>query len=152
MKLEDIACLKKIETNSLGDITFIRYSLVLDELTHYEKVLSEFYDWVKAMGITGVENVSVSSLKKKSGILITGRFREQMMFNFFLTKEKNKKGFVKKVEVAGTKGLYVFNSESEEAFMSTCITPKGYEYIEVNPKNSEWIELINHELKSQEVI
>jgi hypothetical protein len=36
--------------------------------------------------------------------------------------------------------------------MSTCITPKGYEYIEVNPKNSEWIELINHELKSQGVI
>lgn len=151
MKLEDKACIKMIEEGKIGQVTFIRYSLVLGDYTHYKNVLSEFYDWVKNMGVTDIESISASQLKNNSGILVTGKFKEQVMFNLYLAKDTTEKGFVKKVEVSGTDGLYVFNSESEEAFMSTCISKKAYDFVEVNPVNNDWLELIDNELQSKEV-
>lgn len=146
MKLEDKSCVELVRKGQLGKVTFIRYTLILENIENYEKVLSEFYSWSKMLVASEVISISVSHVKNKKGILITGKYSSEVMFNIFIAENTFEKGFIKKVEVVGTKGLYMFNSETEEAFTSTCIKKKKYDYLDLDPENEEWIDQIKKEL------
>lgn len=144
MKLEDKACVDLVKEKKLGKVSFVRYSLSLNKQHDgkLDMILSELYTWFEEMGMKEVKELSVSLGKGGQVLLVTGQFEGAILFNIFINLTQTTDGFVKKLEVAGTDGLYVFNSESEEAFVSSCIPKKDYEFEEVTAKSQTWRESI----------
>ncbi|MBP1043010.1 hypothetical protein I6N95_18505 [Vagococcus sp. BWB3-3] len=153
MKLEDQASLAQVKQGNLGKVTFLRYSLTLPQeyQEQQDALLSEVIDWIKGAGVTNLHSASASYAKGKKVLVITLSFAENVLANLLLNLESVKTGFVKKSEIAGTKGLYSFNSESETAFTSDCIQPPAYQVVPLNGANREWLNVINTSLATGEV-
>lgn len=153
MKLEDQASLGQVKQGNLGDVTFFRYALTLPQeyQGQQDALLSEVIDWIKGAGVTDLHSASASYAKGKKVLIITLSFGKNVLANLLLNMESVSAGFVKKSEIAGTKGLYVFNSESETAFTSDCIQPPSYQVPPLNQANQEWLNAINTSLVTGEV-
>lgn len=154
MKLEDQAGVSLVKSGELGEVTFFRYSLTINR-QHQDKetaVLDEVFSWIRAAGISELQSVSASYAKGKKVLLVTMSFSDNVFANIFINMESQETGYVKGIEIAGTKSLYVYNSAGETAFTSDCIPQKEYQFTQnSNEENSTWLGLVAASLESQEV-
>lgn len=152
MKLEDQAGAELAAKGALGKVTFLRYSLTVNQQYQNQQaaLLSEACDWLKAAGVTELRSVSASYGKGKQVLLVTMAFAD-VLANLFINMESQQSVVVKKTEIAGTNCLYVFDSASEPAFQSDCIPPVAYQLEAVNPLNHEWLNVINTSLITGEM-
>lgn len=153
MREEDQAGVSLAVKGKLGKVRFFRYSLTVNYRyqDQQEAILSEVFDWVKAAGVRELHSVSASYAKEKKVLVVTMAFADKVLANVFINMESRQGGFIKKSEIAGTKGLYVFSSENEAAFTSDCLLPAEYQFKAINPANIPWINKINTSLASGEV-
>lgn len=153
MKAEDQAGVELAQKGALGEVTFLRYSLTVNQQhqSQEEAILSEVFDWLKGAGATELKSISASYGRGKKVLIITMAFTKNILANLFINMESTRLGFNKKTELAGTESLYVFDSASETAFSSDCIAPSDYQFTKVNPDNHEWLNVINASLISGEV-
>lgn len=152
MRIEDQAGIQLVLKGDLGAVTFFRYSLTLKgQAQDQDPLLSDVFDWIKAAGVTELESVSASYGKGKQVLIVTMAFSNNVLANICLNMTGKGLGYIKKIELVGTEGLYVFDSESESAFTSDCVVLANYDLITVNPLNQPWLNLINTSLISGEM-
>ena len=153
MKLEDKASTELMLSGALGKRCFFRYSITVNR-QHQEQetaLLSEALDWLKEAGVGELSSVSASYGKGKKVLLVTMAFPNNVLANLFINMESTRPGFIKKMEIAGTESLYVFDSERETAFTSDCVKPTAYDFANVNPLNHDWLAAINSSLVTGEM-
>lgn len=155
MKLEDISACQAFTQNKLGKITFIRYSLSLYRQNHheFEEILAEIYHWLQALQVTEILSVVASKPKNETLYIITAEFENNVLINLFLDFTRTTSGFSKKTEIAGTEGLFVFDSATESAFQSDFLEEANWQTSLTNQEEAKtFIQLIKKSMATNEII
>ena len=119
MKRENQAAITAVRDGKVGDVCFARYSLHAPNKP-FEVIslhIKEAFDWVREVnGKKELKDLYATVNPEKTVWLVTCQFASGTMANLFFDFSGD--AYVKQMEVAGTEGLYVFDSSIERAFQS----------------------------------
>lgn len=154
MKKEDIASVRAVESGRIGKPTFIRYSLSMNrpEQLNEELLLSEVFNWMSSIDNLELKQLSATRSQNKEVLLITMQLVNATIANLFLDFSRKNVGYAKEFEIAGTKGIYVFDSTHNQGFESDCCQVEEYT-IETNTyEHNDLLQLIQKSLEEQSVV
>lgn len=132
MKLEDQAALREVREGNVGNVTFIRYNFHAPEkpfeiITQHIK---EALYWISNIHINqDLKDINTSANQEKNVWLITCQFTDRTVANLFFDFSPSRSIYIKQMEIAGTTGLYVFDSSVEQALQSDFL-----QVLEINPE------------------
>ena len=150
MKRENQAAVTAVRDGKVGDVCFARYSLHSPNKP-YEIIglhIKEAFDWVSEVnGQKELKDLYATANPEKTVWLVTCQFAGGAMANLFFDFSGHT--HVKQMEVAGTDGLYVFDSSVEQAFQSDFlkkheIEPESESGVQAN----DWWVLVEESLRA----
>ena len=154
MKRENQAAVTAVRDGKVGDVCFIRYSLHAPNKP-YETIglhIKEAFDWVSEVnGKKELKDLYATANPEKTVWLVTCQFAGGAMANLFFDFSGHT--HVKQMEVAGTDGLYVFDSSVEQAFQSDFLKTHGIEpESESGVQADEWWILAEESLRTRDKV
>lgn len=130
----------------LGKVCAVRYSLhapnkPLEAISSHAK---EALGWIAEVnGMQELTDIYGSANDEKTVWLVTCQFADGSVANLFLDFSGAGSTWIKQMEIAGTEGLYVFDSTVEQAFQSDFLQAQAIEPEEhVNRQAEEWWKLL----------
>lgn len=157
MKSEDIAALNLINQGNVGEVTFVRYALSAKYRTYTKIVMhiKEALEWISAtLENKKLKDIYASANPEQTVWLVTIQFENHAMANLFMDFTRTKNSFIKQTEIAGTKGLYLFDSTVENAyqvdFLEEDIDPEAD--LLGKGVGDEWWKLIENSIENKEVV
>jgi len=143
MKAEDQSAVTLAQSGQLGEINFFRYFLSAGNLSKEQipSAVYEAYEFAKALGSS--QEIYASASQNESVLLITSKSQAGYIINLFFDFTKKTQGITKQVEIAGTKGIYQFDTASETAFWSDFLSPEAdYDFPEATEKELAFFEKV----------
>lgn len=156
MKPEDQAAIREIRQGKVGEVTSIRYSLHSQE-KNKDQIIShakEALNWISEINEDQhLKDIYASVNSEKTVWLITCKLINNALVNMFLDFSANKNHYIKKTEIAGTSGLFVYDSSIENAFQSNYLSEDKIEPDKVEKGIiEEWWEIIERSIEKGDVM
>lgn len=122
MRLEDKSALSLAQSGQLGEIRFFRYFLSIGNLNSTKIPNAVFVGYQFAEKFGKLQEIYATFSKDEKVTLLTGKSKDGYIVNLFFdfTNQTNKP--IKQVEIAGSQGIYQFDTTTENAFQSNFLT------------------------------
>lgn len=154
IKKEDQASVTAIESGKVGKPTFIRYSLSISnqEKNKKDALLDEIFGWIRSLAKLEMERLSATYSQNKEVLLISMQFIDSTIANLSLNFSRKDSDYIKNFEIAGTKGIYVFDSEQNQGFQSNCCHMEAYQIEKNTGENTDWLNLVHKSLLEHQLV
>lgn len=129
MHKENAHALSLVRSGHFGEVNFTRMTLMTNcnTKTGKENLMREILSFVRSLHQDRIDTVYASSNPERSVYLISLQFFNYSLSNILLDFSfKEKEDYLKKFEIAGSDGIYQYNSSQENTFHSTFL--KGGPY------------------------